>query len=83
VARHVLQPGANEAVWDPSHRAAAEAIALAPHRAHLRIIPPALPPTPAPPTPAALLELGPGDYDVEPPDLAARYGGCGCQGAGA
>ncbi len=67
----------------PVHRAAAEAIALAQHRPHLRLVGPAPEPAPATaPTPAALLELGPGDYDVDPPDLAARYG-CGCQGAGA
>jgi transposase len=84
VARHLLQPDATEAVWDPDHRGAAEAIALAPHRAHLRLVGPGPEPaSPPAPVPATLLELGPGDYDVEPPDLAARYGGCGCQGAGA
>ena len=30
----------------------------------------------------ALLELGGGDYDVDTPDLDARYGGCGCTGRG-
>ena len=79
VARHLLQPGATEAVWDPAHRAAAEAIALGPHRPRLRLVGPG--PEPAPP--AGLVDLGLGDYDVEPLDLDARYGGCGCQGAGA
>jgi len=75
VARHRLCPGATEAVWDPAHRAGAEAIASGRTRPHLRLVEAAPPP---PPT----LELGPGDYDVDPPDLVARYGGCGCNGAG-
>jgi transposase len=65
-------------VWDPAHRAAAEAIALAPHRRHLHLL--AAPPPAASPR-AEVLDLGDGDYDVAPVDLG-RYDGCGCQGAG-
>jgi transposase len=79
VARHRLQPGATEPVWDPAHRAAAEAIALGRHRPALHVVPPA----DHGPAPAGRLELGEGDYDVEDPDLDARYGGCGCTGQGA
>ncbi|HET7486716.1 MAG TPA: hypothetical protein VFJ85_02220 [Acidimicrobiales bacterium] len=78
----MLSPGATEAVWDPDHRAAAEAIALGRSRPPLRLVPPAAEPAiTAPASPP--LELGPGDYDVDAPDLDARYGACGCQGAGA
>jgi transposase len=79
LARHRLQPGATEPVWDPTHRAAAEAIALGRHRPRLRVVPPPAEPGPAD---SGRLELG-GDYDVESLDLAARYGGCGCTGQGA
>jgi hypothetical protein len=65
VARHRLQPPGSDDVWDPAHRAAAEAAALGRHRP-LRLVPPAKDPAP--------LQLPFGDYDVEPPDLAARYG---------
>ena len=78
VARHRLDPDATEAVWDPAHRAAAEAIALGRARPKLRLVPP-----PAPEPSPGRLELPVGDYDVDPPDLDARYGGCGCNGAGA
>ncbi|MDQ1358405.1 MAG: hypothetical protein QOG44_2778 [Acidimicrobiaceae bacterium] len=78
VGRHRL--AAVGPVWDPAHRAAAEAIALAPHRRHLRLMAPPSEPATAP-APDAVLELGGGDYDVAPVDLA-RYDGCGCQGAG-
>lgn len=77
VARHRLVPDATEAVWDPAHRAAAEAIALGRARPVLRLVPPPAR-EPSPPR----LELPGGDYDVDPPDLVARYG-CGCNGAGA
>lgn len=85
VASHRLDPDATGPVWDPAHKAAAEAIAL--RRAHpgLRLLPPgpapqptAVGPEPAPPC----LDLD-GDYDIDPVDLDARYGGCGCTGAGA
>jgi transposase len=79
IARHQLRPGATEAVWDPAHRAAAEAIALGRGRPGLRLVAP-LPP--GPDWPVKRLELGDGDYDVDAPDLAARYGGCGCTGRG-
>ena len=52
-------------VWDPAHRAAAEAAALGRTRAPLRLV--GGPRTPRPARPLA-------DYDVEAPDLAARYG---------
>jgi transposase len=78
VCRHRLQPDATEAVWDPAHRAAAEAIALGGTRPRLHVVP-----TPVAEQRAPRLELGAGDYDVEAPDLAARYGACGCTGQGA
>lgn len=60
-------------VWDPVHRAAAEDQALGRKPArHLHIVDPASAPR---------LELGEGDWDVEAPDLAARYGDL--DGAGA
>jgi transposase len=78
VARHTLDPEATEPVWDPAHRAAAEAVALGGHRPTLRLVAePAAAPHPGG------LELGAGDYDVDPLDLEARYGGCGCTGRGA
>ena len=66
VATHRLVPAGSDPQWLPEHRAAAEAIALG--RKHLRAV------TDHPevivPTPATDLDLGHGDYDVEPPDLA-------------
>jgi hypothetical protein len=76
VAVHALGEPGTGPVWDPAHRAAAEAIALAPHRRHLRVVP-----SPAVPVPAAL-ELGAGDYSVAPIDLGRYDAGCGCQGTG-
>jgi hypothetical protein len=87
VARHRLSPGATEPVWDPAHRAASEAIAVGRWRPNLVLVPPC----------AAddghahddshdgsgRLDLGEGDYDVDEVNLEARYGGCGCTGAGA
>ena len=67
IARHELMPAGSDDVWDPAHRAAAEAAALG-RRAVLRLVPPPATTTPKP------LQLPFGDYDVEPPDLAARYG---------
>jgi len=71
VATHQVAAG-REIVWDPTHRAATEAIALAgrsakPDRRHLHLVAP-------PPLEAADLGLGGGDFDVDPPDLDARYG---------
>jgi transposase len=92
VARHRLRPGATEPVWDPDHRAAAEAIALGRARSHLTVLPPCADDADdrhdrvdrndravAP----RRLELGEGDYDVDDIDLQARYGACGCTGEGA
>lgn len=79
VATHRVVAAGQGPVWDPAHRAAAEAIALAPHhRRHLRVVAPATPPA----GPAGL-ELGDGDYDVAPVDLGRYDTGCGCQGTGA
>ena len=55
-------------VWDPAHRQAAEAAALGRTRAPLHVVDRPLDPRPA--TPFA-------DYDVETPDLGARYGAVG------
>ncbi len=77
VARHHLAPPGSPPVWDPAHRAAAEAAALGrARRTNLRLVPeiPVTPPAPA-------LSLPAGDWDVDTPDLG-RYG-CGCDGAGA
>lgn len=73
VARHRLVVSGAD-VWDPAHRAAAEASALASnqHR-HLRVV------TPADPEPSAgsvgRIELGDGDYDIAAPDLTLYEGG--------
>lgn len=80
LSRHRLAPGATEPVWDPAHRAAAEAIALG--RPALAAVAPVVSPAGVRSGPGARLELGEGDYDVEAPDLGARYGVCGCTGAG-
>ena len=77
VVTHRLGTPGEGPVWDPAHRAAAEAIALAPHRRHLSVVPP-----PGPAGPAGL-DLGEGDYDVAPVDLGRYDTGCGCTGAGA
>jgi hypothetical protein len=76
VVTHVLKqnPGP-DIIWLPEHRAQVEAIALAGRSKtsdarHLHLV--------TPPTPGDVgceeLELGKGDYDVEAPDLAERYG---------
>jgi hypothetical protein len=74
VATHQLAPAGSEAVWDPAHRAAAEAAALGRTRPPLRLVPPAAsaPSEPGSP-PVERLDVGDG-YDVEIPDLGARYG---------
>jgi transposase len=73
VVTHTLSknPGP-DIIWLPEHRAATEAIALAGRPTtdgrHLRLV------EPAPIDPAIELGLGDGDFDVEAPDLAERYG---------
>ena len=71
VARHRLAGGDITEVWAQDHRRAAVAEALSRHdrpRRHLR----AVDDTEA--VQAARLDLGEGDFDVEAPDLAGRYG---------
>lgn len=72
VARHPVAAAGSEPVWDPAHRAEAERIALTRHqqpRRHLRAVDgDAGPDGPAGPA------LPPGDFDVDTPDLDARYG---------
>jgi transposase len=68
IARHRLV-AAGQTVWDPTHRAALERLALARRRPvrHLRAVS-------EPPPPCTVdLELGPGDFEVATPDLAVRY----------
>jgi len=78
IVTHRIAPAGSPAVWDPAHRAAAEAIALAPHRRHPVAVPEPLA------SPVVPLDLGPGDYDVEEVDLGRYDGGtgCGCTGTG-
>jgi hypothetical protein len=68
IARHPLA-AAGQTVWDPAHRAQVERLILGRRRParHLRAVADPLPPC------TAELELGPGDYQVATPDLAARY----------
>ena len=79
VATHDLAAPGSPPVWDPTHRKAAEAMALAPHaRPRLTLV-----------TRDGLehqetLELGNGDYEVEVPNLACYEigdGACGCGSA--
>jgi hypothetical protein len=74
VVTHTLHPDPGpDIIWHPEHRAATEAIALAGRRTHddrhLHLVTP-----PAAETGCEQSELGDGDYDVDPPDLAERYG---------
>ncbi|MFV0308725.1 MAG: Mu transposase domain-containing protein, partial [Desertimonas sp.] len=69
---HVLHPDpGSDIIWLPEHRAATEAIALAGRPTHdgrhLRLVTP-------PAAETEQLRLGDGDYNVDPPDLAERYG---------
>lgn len=66
VGRHGVVPSGSPDVWDPVHRAAAEAAALSRARPALRPVTTGNV-TPRPADPYA-------SYDVEAPDLAARYG---------
>ena len=72
IATHpIITAGRNTIVWDPTHRAEAENEALSrTPRHHLRVIEVDAEPV------QQRLELV-GDLDVEPPDLAARYGTVG------
>jgi transposase len=74
VVTHVLQQNpAAEIIWQPEHRAATEAIALATRPStdgrHLHLVTP-----PAAEAGWEQLEFGDGDFDVDTPDLAQRYG---------
>jgi transposase len=79
VATHAIAAPGSEAVWDPAHRKAAEALALAPHaRPRLHLV------TTDDDGHRGDLDLGEGDYEVEVPDLACYEFapvGCGCGGA--
>jgi transposase len=86
VATHQVAPPGSAPVWDPAHRRAAEAIALAPHGSR-RLV--AVPDPEPDPEPEPGLDLGDGDYDVDEPDLGSyapqEFGqvlghGCGCGG---
>jgi hypothetical protein len=66
VGAHAVAPPGSPEVWDPAHRQAAEAAALSRTRPSLRLVSTG-DVTPRPPDPYA-------SYDVEAPDLAARYG---------
>ena len=68
IATHTLVAGPGVEVWDPAHRHAAETSAMTdrPERPTLRVI------TDTVEASQERLELGEG-YDVEAPDLAARY----------
>jgi transposase len=65
VGTHTLVAAPHDDVWDPGHRAAAEAAALGRTRAPLRLV--SGPQTPRPADPLA-------EFDVAIPDLAERYG---------
>ncbi|MFP5377074.1 MAG: IS21 family transposase [Acidimicrobiia bacterium] len=65
VRSHRLAVGEVREVWDGDDFAQAQAAALGRHRRHLHVV---VPEEPAPPT-QERLELGNGDYDVEPLDL--------------
>ncbi len=74
VARHRLVAAGGVDVWDPAHRATAEASALASTRSrHLRVVTSAAEPAASPPAPR--IELGGGDFDIAAPDLTLYEGG--------
>jgi transposase len=75
IATHAVAQriGNEQVVWDPAHRRAAENDALGRQtRRHLRVVAPAT----SDPAPQRLVLPG-GDFEVAPPDLAARYGDLG------
>ena len=76
VARHELVAAQTAPIWDPAHRQAAEALALG---RHLRVVPDL---AGGPDNEGDdRLDLGDGDYDVDPPDLTMRVGPiCECGG---
>ena len=73
---HQIVPAGSEPVWDPAHRRQAEQLALSRHSRARK----------APPEAQSLvdvLDLGEGDYDVEPVQLEAfdlDFSGCGWAG---
>lgn len=74
VARHRLVAAGGVDVWDPAHRATAEASALTSNRSrHLRVVTPTEEAAALPPAPR--IELGVGDYDIAAPDLTLYEGG--------
>jgi transposase len=81
VARHTIAPSDVAEVWAEDHQRASVAEALGRHdrrRRHLRAID-----DPVGLAAPVRLDLGPGDFDVDAPDLAARYTLDNEQGAGA
>lgn len=68
VATHRLVPSPHDDVWDPTHRQAAEAAALGRTSVPLRLVEGAPVPRPAQPFT---------EFDVDAPDLSARYGTVG------
>ena len=69
VATHRVATDGTVEVWNPAHRAAAEAAALnSTRRRHLHVVGD----PPAAPVAVGRLELGGGDFDVDTPDLG-RY----------
>jgi transposase len=72
VARHRLDASGHD-VWDPTHRIAAEAAALASNqRRHLHVV--TTPQETSSPS-TGRIELGAGDFDVAAPDLTLYEGG--------
>jgi hypothetical protein len=71
VTHDLRRDAGRDIVWLPEHRAQLEALALAGKPVHdgrhLHVVP-------TPVEPWEQLQLGDGDYDVDDPDLATRYG---------
>jgi hypothetical protein len=71
VAHHTIAPAGVAEVWADDHRQDSAAEALGRHdrrRCHLRAVD-----DPGERIGRGRLDLGPGDFDVDAPDLAARY----------